>query len=96
MMERAFQVISQLQATGGFTGSFAGDVTGVQNATVIADAAITTPKIPDAAVTNSKLSDDAVSSSKIVSGAVTSVIMADGSKSVTIISVILQASLNLN
>ena len=74
----AFQVISQLKASAGFSGSFAGDVTGVQNATVIADAAITTPKMSDAAVTNSKLSDDAVSSSKIVNGAVTSVKIADG------------------
>ena len=51
----AFQIISQLKPTGGFTGSLGGDVTGTQNATVISGGAVSTSKIADGAVTDAKL-----------------------------------------
>ncbi len=50
-------------APSGFTGSLAGDVTGTQNATVIAANAVTNGKIADGAVSDAKIT--AVSGSKV-------------------------------
>jgi uncharacterized protein YjbI with pentapeptide repeats len=72
-----FQVISQLSQVSGFTGVLAGDVTGPQGSTIIANSAITTAKIADGSVTTPKLADGAVTTIKIADDAVTTAKVAD-------------------
>jgi len=53
-----------------FSGSLAGDVAGLQKATVIQTGAVTTAKIADNAVSTAKLADNSVTGAKIPTGQV--------------------------
>ncbi len=66
-----FQVISQLGQATNFTGTLSGDVTGTQNATSIANGAVTTSKIGAGAVTTGNIANNAVTTNNIANGAVT-------------------------
>ncbi len=66
-----FQVISQLGQSAGFTGTLSGDVTGTQNATSIANGAVTTAKIGAGAVNTGNIANGAVTTATIANAAVT-------------------------
>ncbi len=53
----AFQIISQLRSSNSFSGALAGEVTGTQSATMIANNAVTTIKVADNAITDAKLAN---------------------------------------
>lgn len=62
-----------------FTGILAGDVTGTQVATVIANDAVTTDKIANGAVTTDKIANGAVTTDKIANDTVTTEKIVDSS-----------------